>query len=149
VIRRTIEADGALRLSAEGCCFVYRRPAPGVVLIQIQGHDRGQFGQATTNELMGDLNTYAPIELFVDTSEVFAATGSVSDHWGAWFSSNRAALKRVTILTRSKLVHLTIEISKLFSRTGELIRIYLDPVNFERALGRAVPGFRLRTGGEE
>jgi hypothetical protein len=143
-----IEADGSLRLSAEGCCFTYRRPAPGVVLIQIQGHDRGQFGQATTDELLGDLNTYAPIELFVDTTDVQAATGSVSDHWTAWFKSNRSALKRVTILTRSKLVHLTIEISKLFSRTGELIRIYLDPVNFERAISRSVPGFRLRPGGD-
>ena len=56
---------------------------------------------------------------------------------------NRSDLKSVNMLVRSKYMHVTIEMARLFSRTGELIRVYLDPAAFEEAIARAAPGFKL------
>lgn len=66
----------------------------------------------------------------------------MQEAWTEWFSGHRSALKSVSILTRSKLMHFTAEVVKLFSRTGELIRVYLDPEAFDEALQRAAPGAR-------
>lgn len=137
--RREEDGTGGVRLVAEECTFIYRRPAPGVVHIQILGHDRGQFGTAVIEELSADLAAYAPVELFFDTTDVFLAVTSVSELWTKWISNNRASLKSVNIFVRSKFVHLTVEVAKLFSRTGNLIRVYLDPQHFEAALRRAAP----------
>lgn len=132
------EQDGAtVRLITSQCSFTYHRPAPGVVHIQILGKDLGQFGPAVIQELASDLATSARLELFVDTSDVFLAVPRVAELWTNWFRTNQSSLKSVNILVRSRYVQLTVEVAKLFSRTGELIRIYLDPDNFKDALWRA------------
>ncbi len=136
--RETME-DGAVRLSSERCSFTYQRPRPGVVFIRIVGNDKGEFGTAPMNELHEDISRYAPIELFFEMDEVTWANLPVQEAWTEWFSHNRPALKSVSILTRSKFMHFTAEVVKLFSRTGELIRVYLDPAPFEEALLRAAP----------
>ncbi|HYO56976.1 hypothetical protein [Archangium sp.] len=71
--------------------------------------------------------------------EITGANLPVQEAWTEWFSCNRPALKGVSILTRSKFMHLTAEVVKFFSRTGELIRVYLEPQPFEEALKRAAP----------
>ena len=133
--------ENVVRIEGERCAFTYRRLRPGVVLIQITGHDKGELGFASVDELREDISRFAPIELFFDTVDVLGATVNVSEMWTEWFSAHRSALKSVSILVRSRYVHLTIEVAKLFSRTGELIRIYLDPERFEEAIARAAPGF--------
>ena len=44
----------------------------------------------------------------------------------------------MTVLDNSRFVNLTLEIAKLFSRTGELIQIYSDQLLFEQAMAVAV-----------
>jgi hypothetical protein len=140
-IERTTLEDGTVRLASERCAFTYHRLRPGVVLVRIEGLDRGEFGTRTVDELREDLSRFGPIEVFFDLGDTSGATVNVSDMWTEWFREHRANLKSVSILVRSKFVHLTIEVSKLFSRTGELIRIYLDEARFEEAIARAAPGF--------
>lgn len=137
--RESLE-DGAVRLSSERCSFTYQRPRPGVVFILIVGNDKGEFGTAPMDELREDIRRYAPVELFFEMDEVTGANLPVQEAWTEWFSSNRSALKSVSILTRSKYMHFTAEVVKLFSRTGELIRVYLDLEPFQEALQRAAPG---------
>ncbi|WNG41191.1 hypothetical protein F0U61_51430 [Archangium violaceum] len=138
--RREVLEDGAVRLSSERCSFTYQRPRPGVVSILIVGNDKGEFGTAPMDELREDIRRYAPVELFFEMDEVTGANLPVQEAWTEWFSANRSALKSVSILTHSKYMHFTAEVVKLFSRTGELIRVYLDPEPFQEALQRAAPG---------
>ncbi len=140
--RREVMEDGAVRLSSERCSFIYQRPRPGVVFIRIIGQDKGEFGTAPMDELREDIRRYAPVELFFEMDESTGANLPVQEAWTEWFSDNRSALKSVSILTRSKFMHFTAEVVKLFSRTGELIRVYLDPEPFREALQRAAPGIQ-------
>ena len=140
-IRRETLECGAVRLSSERCSFIYQRPRPGVVFMRIVGNDKGEFGTAPMDELREDISRYAPIELFVEMDELTGANLPVQEAWTAWFSTYRPALKSVSILTRSKFMHFTAEVVKFFSRTGELIRVYLDSQPFEEALQRAAPDF--------
>jgi hypothetical protein len=142
MLRETLP-DGAVRLSHEDCSFTYRRPRPGIVVVHIAGMDRGLLGTAPTDEFREDVSRYAPVELFVDTTEVTTPSVPVQDMWSEWFRDNRGALKSVSILARGNYMHFTMEVAKLFSRTGELIRVYLDPVAFHEALERAAPGASL------
>ncbi|HYO72590.1 MAG TPA: hypothetical protein VEU33_41605 [Archangium sp.] len=138
--RETLE-DGSVRLSSERCSFTYQRPRPGVVFMRIVGIDRGEFGTAPRDELRGDISRYSPIELFIEMDEITGANLPVQEAWTSWFSTNRPALKSVSMLTHSKFMHFTAEVVKFFSRTGELIRVYLEPQPFEEALKRAAPDF--------
>ena len=133
--------DGTVRLSSMRCRFTYRRLRPGVVFLLIEGQDRGEFGTAPMDELREDLSRYAPVEMFIEMDDTTGAIVPVQEAWTGWFSENRSALKSVSMLTRSKYMHFTAEVVKLFSRTGELIRVYLDPAPFDEALQRAAPGF--------
>jgi hypothetical protein len=144
VFQREVLKDGAVRLSNERCTFVYRRLRPGVVLLTISGHDKGEFGTAPMDELREELSRYAPVELFIEMTDTSGATVPVQESWTEWFSAHRSALKNVSILAHSKYMHFTAEVVKFFSRTGELIRVYLDPKPFEDALARAAPDFFMR-----
>jgi hypothetical protein len=110
-----------------------------VVLLRIVGAtlDAGELGTAPMDELRDDLARWAPVEVFVDASEAAGAVVTVQEHWAEWFARNRSGLKGVNMLVRGKYMHFTVEVVKLFSRTGELIRVYLDPAAFGEALGRA------------
>jgi hypothetical protein len=138
--RETLE-EGTVRLSSERCSYTYYRPRPGVVFVRVTGDDRGEFGHAPRDELRGDLTRYAPVELFFEMDETTGTNLPVQESWTEWFRGNRPALKGVSVLTRSKFMHVSAEVVKLFSRTGELIRVYLDPAPFDEALQRAAPGF--------
>ncbi|AKI98392.1 hypothetical protein ATI61_12171 [Archangium gephyra] len=140
-IQRETLACGVVRLSSERCSFTYHRPRPGVVFMRIVGNDKGEFGNAPMDELREDISRYSPIELFIEMDEITGANLPVQEAWTAWFSTYRPALKSVSILTRSKFMHFTAEVVKFFSRTGELIRVYLEPQPFEEALKRAAPDF--------
>jgi hypothetical protein len=143
--RETLE-DGSVRLESERCRFTFQRPRPGVVFLRIEGLDKGEFGSAPMDELREDLRRYAPIELFVEMDVSSGAALPVQEAWTDWFSANRSDLKSVSILASSKFMHFTAEVVKFFSRTGELIRVYLDPQPFDEALQRAAPDFtRNRT----
>ncbi|MEW6273494.1 MAG: hypothetical protein AB1689_29800 [Thermodesulfobacteriota bacterium] len=133
-VTRELLADGAVRLSAADCTFVYRRPKPGVLHVTISGYDTGQFGTATLDEIATALTRERPLELFVDAREAFGAAVSVSDDWTRFFSLNRDALTRVHVLVGSKAVYLTVAIAQHLSRTGNLIQIYSDPDIFASRL---------------
>ncbi|MFY0572445.1 hypothetical protein ACN28E_52605 [Archangium lansingense] len=142
--RETLE-DGSVRLSGERCSYLYQRLRPGVVFARISGDDKGELGDAPRDELREDLSRYAPVELFFEMDESTGGTLPVHEAWTTWFSTWRPALKSVSILTHSKYMHVSVEIVKLFSRTGELIRVYLDPEPFHEALQRAAPDARLES----
>lgn len=133
-IKREILPGGNVRLSSGDCTFLYHRPRPGVLQVTISGHDTGQFGTSTLDEIYAAINREGIIELFIDAREAFGAAVSVSDEWTKFFSVNRQKLSRVYVLVGSKVVYLTIAIAQHLSRTGNLIQIYSDADLFESKL---------------
>jgi hypothetical protein len=131
---REVTSDGAVRLAADGCTFLYRRPAPGVLVVTISGLDGGQFGTTTLDEITAALSREKSLELFVDAREAVGAAVSVSDDWTRFFASHQQELRRVHVLVGSKVVYLTIAMAQHLSRTGSLIQIYSDPEIFASRL---------------
>ncbi|XYI01932.1 hypothetical protein ACMHYB_20045 [Sorangium sp. So ce1128] len=128
---REVLDDGSVRLAKDGCCFVFRRLRPGAVLVTIAGRDTGSLGDAPLDELHAEMLRYPPIDLYVDARSATFAAESVSDAWTRFFSANRERLQRVRILVGSPFVELVVNVAKLFSRTGELIRIESDAIRRE------------------
>lgn len=134
VVKREALADGAVRLSAGHCTFLYRRPQPGVLVVVISGDDEGQFGTATLDEITAAIARERPLSLFVDARDATGVAARVSNDWTRFFSSNRAGLSRVHVLVSSKIMSLTVAIARQLSRTGNLIQIYSAPEIFESRL---------------
>ncbi|NMO13993.1 hypothetical protein HPC49_00200 [Pyxidicoccus fallax] len=134
--------DGSLTLSAGGVTYTVTRLRPGAMLVCIQGFDRGEIGDTIFELLRAELGQHAPLDLLVDTRATEGATAVVSNAWTAWFQEQRARLREVHILVASKFVSLTVNVTKHFSRTGELIRVHSDPATFEDAAARLVPGLK-------
>lgn len=130
-VTRTVDPAGEVRLTDGSCTFTYKRLRPGALLVTIAGHDTGQFGTATLDEIRLELLRHRPLELFVDAREALGPSVSVSSEWTRFFSLNQDQLRRVSILVGSKVVELTIAIAQHLSRTGNLMQIYTDPEMFE------------------
>jgi phage tail sheath gpL-like len=133
-IKREILPGGSIRLSSGDCAFLYKRPRSGVLHVTISGHDTGQFGTSTLDEINGAINREGVLELFIDAREAFGAAVSVSDDWTKFFALNREKLSRVHVLVGSKVVQLTGAIAQHLSRTGNLIQIYSDAELFDGKL---------------
>ena len=134
-IKREILPGGDVRLSSGDCTFLYRRTRPGVLRVAISGHDAGQFGTATLDEILTAIAREGRIELFVDAREASGAATSVSEDWTRFFSANREKLQRVHVLVGdSRVLQLTVAIAQHLSRTGNLIQIYSDFAQFEKKL---------------
>jgi len=146
LIERETLPDGAFRLSSEGCTFLYRTLKPDLLLVTISGHDRGQFGSEPLDAIAARFPAAGALDLFVDTRDTARAAVKVSEEWTAWFLANRPRLKQVGILVGSKPMEVTVGIAKHMSRTGELIKIYPAPAQFEEAVARHSPGFKLAPG---
>jgi hypothetical protein len=65
---------------------------------------------------------------------LFNATQTVADRWSGWIARHRTRLSGMSLLVGSKYVHMTVEVAKLFSRTGELMRVYTDAPAFAEAI---------------
>ena len=138
-VTRDATPDGEVRLTAGSCTFAYKRLRPGALLVKIAGHDTGQFGTSTLDEIRMELLRHRPLELFVDASAAEGAAVTVSDDWTHFFALNRDHLRRVSVLVGSQVVHLTVAIAQHLSRTGDLIQIYSDPETFAARVGSATP----------
>jgi hypothetical protein len=110
-----------------------RRPANGVVVLEISGSDIGEHGTGPFEELATDLHE-APFALFVDAKESRGVTIDVSSDWSRWLARNRASLLGVHMLTGSPFVHVTATFVRNFSELTDLMRIYTERAEFERTL---------------
>ena len=143
---RVVQDDGTVALRGERCSFFYRRPRAGLVAMRVVGArlDTGELGSLPMDELAGDVAHQAPLELFIDASDAAGAVVSIQEGWADWFARHRGALSSVSMLVQGKYMHFTAELVKFFSRTDELIRVYLDADEFAQALERAVARPRAR-----
>ncbi|HEY0063825.1 MAG TPA: hypothetical protein VGC21_17035 [Telluria sp.] len=130
-LSKTVLADGSIELTAGEGRFLFRRVRPGTLLVRISGQDSGQFGHAALDEIRMEITRQGTLELLIDASEAVLVTTEVSQEWTRFFSLNRQQLRRVSVLTGSRLMHLTVAIAQHLSQTGNLIQIYSDRELFD------------------
>lgn len=136
-VTRTQVAGGSVELRSERATFVYHYVRPGVLLVTISGADEGQFGSMALDEIKVRLLDHRPLELFIDAEAAVLATVEVSREWTHFFSANRQRLRRVSVLSGTRVIELTVAIARHLSSTGSLIQIYTDRSLFEDRLARA------------
>ncbi|MEZ0307610.1 MAG: hypothetical protein ACAH21_06770, partial [Ramlibacter sp.] len=136
-ITRETLPGGQLQLAAGRCTFTYERLRQGAMLVTVSGIDEGQFGTATLDEIRIELLRHRPLELFVDAQAAVAIAVAVSREWTHFFALNREHLKRVSVLSGTKAVELTIAIAQHLSQTGNLIQIYSDRELFDARVSGA------------
>jgi hypothetical protein len=136
-VRKLISADGSTVLESGNGKFCFRRITPGALLVSISGNDQGQFGTSALDEIRLEILRHGKLELLVDAEQAELVTVEVSQEWTRFFATSREQLTRVSVLTGSKLINLTVAIAQHLSQTGNLIQIYSDRSLFETAVAKA------------
>ena len=72
------------RLASGTCAFQIERRSPGVLLVRIEGHDIGEFGDLPMRCLEAFMSQDLPVELFIDARATRGASMQVSNDWAAW-----------------------------------------------------------------
>lgn len=127
-----------VRYQGVHCAMTIRRPAPGVVVLEIEGNDIGELGAAPFVELARDMEASPSIELFVDARATRLASMEVSSDWAHWLAKNRMKLRHVSMLTGSRFIQITASFVRRFADLGELMRLYTEPAVFDGALTNAI-----------
>ena len=130
--RRKIQYDGV------HCRFDLEQLSPRAMLLKISGTDVGEFGEApmlTLSEWLA--GTTAPVEFFIDARDVRGASIEVSGEWAQWLGSHKDRLRKVTMLTGSRFIHITAEFVRRFADLEGKMRICTEPDVFDRVLSEA------------
>jgi hypothetical protein len=136
-VQKSISADGSTVLESGNGKFSFRRITPGALLVSISGNDQGQFGTSALDEIRLEILRHGKLELLIDAEQAELVTVEVSQEWTRFFATTREHLTRVSVLTGSKLINLTVAIAQHLSQTGSLIQIYSDRSLFEAAVAKA------------
>lgn len=129
---------GGVRFEGALCAMVVRRPAEGVVVLDISGNDIGELGDASFHdELAKDLAGGKPIELFIDARATRLASLDVSSDWAHWLARNRTKFRHVSMLTGSRFIQITASFVRRFADLGDRMRLYTEPAVFDGALSNA------------
>ncbi len=124
------------------CAITVGEPAPGVVLVTIEGTDIGELGTAPFAALDPLVALDRRVELFIDAGTARGASIDVSSGWSRWLGSHRDRLRHVSMLTGSRYVQVTAAFVARFADLGERMRLYTDRATFEGALSNAVGNAR-------
>src|SRR3546814_15689195 len=115
------------------------RPARGVVVLRIAGHDVGEFGDAPLRALEGYLSADATIALFIDARDTEGASDAVSGPWARWLAAHRTTCARLAMLPGSRFIVLTDPSLTLLAAPPPGTPVHSDPAAFARVPGRRVP----------
>jgi hypothetical protein len=127
------------RLASGTCAFEIERRSPGVLLLRIEGHDVGEFGDLPMRCLLALMAEELPTELFIDARATRGASMEVSNDWAAWLGQHRGRFGAIHMLTGSRYVHFTAEFVRRFSELETLMQVYTDAGAFDAALAARSP----------
>lgn len=122
------------RFRAEGCQLVISKLRAGRVLVVLEGLDVGELGREPFRELERSLDATGPTDLFFDLRSAAGATLDVSGSWAVWLRANQRRLRRVSLLTRRPVIHLSARSVVRFALLGHKAHVYSDAAAFDRAL---------------
>jgi hypothetical protein len=119
------------------CTMELSRPAPGIVVLTIEGSDVGELGDEPFRALEAELAAARPLALFIDGRDTRGASMNVSGDWALWLRRHRDHLAQVTMLTGSRFLQITADFVRRFSALEDLMRITTDPAAFDEAVADA------------
>jgi len=128
------------RLESPSCSFLIERRSPALILVRIEGHDVGEFGELPMRCIDTFLPEELPAELFIDARSTRGATMNVSNDWSAWLGRNRARFAAIHMLAGTKYVHFTAEFVRRFSELEQLMRVHTSAADFDAALAASTAG---------
>lgn len=135
---RSMASPPAVTFEGIHSTLTIERPAPGVVVLIIEGRDAGEHGDGPFRELAQDL-ARGPFQLFIDARRTRGATIDVSNVWAQWLRTHRDRMHRVHMLTGARFVQLTADFVRRFAGLGDAMRIYTDAAAFDEALADVLP----------
>lgn len=115
-----------------------REPAPGVVLLKIEGTDIGELGDAPFHALGRVLARSDKVRLFIDARGAYGPSVDVSSQWMLWLNRHRQQIRSTSMLARSRLVRLSAQLVRHFARLDEDMQLCTDSGVFGKALDRAL-----------
>lgn len=130
--REAIQYDGRF------CKLRFERPARGIVVLNISGHDVGEFGMGPMRQMEKYLSDDASTQLFIDARSTEAASIDVSSDWAQWLEAYKSHFEHISMLTGSQFIQITADFVRRFAGLGDVMRIYTEAAAFDRALGDAI-----------
>lgn len=133
-----MQVDLPVHYGGTTSAMVLGSPAPGVVVLTIEGHDVGEFGSEPIKRLEECLSDNAPVELYVDARRTKGVSIEVSSEWALWFGSNRGNFEHISMLPGSRFIQITAEFVRRFADLQGVMRIYTDDGAFDEALAASI-----------
>ena len=124
-------------IEGASCTIAIDRVGDGVILVRIEGHDVGEFGDTPLRCIAALVPDGRGATLFIDARRAQGATVDVSGAWARWLGANRDLLGEVHMLTSSRLVAVSAEFVRRFAGLDGRMRLYTDAAEFEQRLVRA------------
>lgn len=124
-------------LQGSSCNITIDRMREGVILMRIDGHDIGEFGDAPMRCVEALTPGDGTAVLFIDGRQARGVTVDVSGRWAQWLGRHRERLGHVHMLTSSRLVGVNAEFVRRFAALDGQMLLYTDASEFERSLIQA------------
>lgn len=134
--------SGVIELSNQKCNIRFLHPKRGVGIVQVHGQDSGPLYKALFNELEPELVSDAPVVLFIDARRVQGVAIDLAE-WIRFMSSDHGLFSCVHVLVNCDVISLSVNIIKHLSRTGELIRIHTNVVDYYQILQQTVGNTKI------
>jgi hypothetical protein len=132
----------ATRIEGTSCSIAIDRVAAHVLLVRIEGHDVGEFGDTPMRCLDAALPEAHASSLFLDTRQVRGVTMNVSAAWAQWLAARRSRLASVHMLTASRYVTISAEFVRRFAELEPIMSLYDDARAFEARVVSAIAAER-------
>jgi len=120
------------------CTIGVDRPARGIILITLDGHDIGELGDGPFREMEKDFMADRPLQLFIDARLGKTASIEVSGEWARWLAKHRGRFSKIHMLTASRFIQMSADLVRRFAGLGETMQLYSEPRAFDAALGAAI-----------
>lgn len=131
-------ADNARLYEGTHATLQIVRPRPGVVVVVLEGSDVGEVGDAPFKLLERYVASDTPTELFIDARHGRGASVEVGTAWAMWLRRHRSRLRRVAMLTRTRVLRLSADLIQRFSGLEDAMEVYEDPAQFDAQLDMAM-----------
>lgn len=139
-MRRALLVDGTSRFESGAAAFDLRRVGPGVVLLNVRGHDVGDIGDEVVNELAAEQARFRrPLALFVDAAEVGRIAPAAQSAWTRWLADHRADVSVIHAFAPTPTVALAMEVACHFARVSDKLVLHASRAALAAAVGRATP----------
>jgi hypothetical protein len=120
------------------CVIAVKRPAEGIVVVTLEGHDIGELGDGPFRELEKDFVPDRSLQLFIDARRGKTASIGVSGEWARWLGEHRDRFLRISMLTGSRFIQMSANLVRRFAGLGAKMHLYSEPAAFDGALADAI-----------